>query len=78
MTWTNQADVSAYPWTHLEKITFDESFVFNKHQIFSFEICCLGKKRKSKIMGTFQKFWGWGTELSVSNLKHKHLVTWLL
>ena len=61
MTCTNQADVSAYPWTRWEKITFDQSFV-SKHQTFSFENCCLGKKRRSKVVGTFHKFWGWGTE----------------
>ena len=62
MTWTNQADVSAYPWAYLEKITFDQSLVF-KHHIFSFQNCCLGKKRRSKkVVETFQKFGGWGTE----------------
>ena len=34
-------------------------------------------------MGTFQKFWGWGTETFIllasgQSIKHKHLVTWLL
>ena len=71
MTWTNQADVSACSWTHLEKITFNQSFVF-KHQIFSFENCCLDKKRRSKVVGTFQKFWGWGAETFT-----EHLLTWL-
>ena len=61
MTWTNQTDVSSYPWTRWEKITFDQSFV-PKHQIFSFENCCLGKKGTSKVVGTFQKFLDWGTE----------------
>ena len=61
MTCTNQTDVSAYPWKRWEKITFDQSFV-SKHQTFSFENCCLGKKRRSKVVGTFHKFWGWGTE----------------
>ena len=61
MTWTNQTDVSAYPWTRWEKVTFDQGFV-SKHQIFLFENFCLGKKRRSKVVGTFKKFWGWGTE----------------
>ena len=45
----------------VKKITFDQSFV-SKHQIFSFENCCLGKKTRSKVVGTFQIFWVWGTE----------------
>ena len=53
--------VSVYPWACWEKVTFDQSFV-SKHQIFSFENCCLGKKTRSKVVGTFQKFWGWGAE----------------
>ena len=61
MTCTNQTDVSAYPWTRWEKITFNQSF-FSKTQIFSFENCCLGEKRRSKVVGTFHKFWSWGTE----------------
>ena len=48
------------PWTHLEKITFDQSFIF-KHQVFPFENCCLGgQKMKVKIVGKFHKFWGVG------------------
>ena len=31
----NQTEVSAYPWTCWEKLTFDQSFL-SKHQIFSF------------------------------------------
>ena len=62
MTWTNQADVSAYhPWTHLEKITFEQSFVF-KHYIFSFENCYLGQKRRSKGQGDILKTLSWETE----------------
>ena len=62
MTCTIQTDVSAYPWTHhWEKITFNQSFI-SKHQIFSFEKCHLGEKRRSKVVGTSKKFWGWGTE----------------
>ena len=61
MTCTNQTDVSVYPWTYYEKITFDQSFV-SKDQIFSFENCRLGKKKRSKVAGTFYEFWGWGTE----------------
>ena len=53
--------VSVYLWACWEKVTFDQSFV-SKHQIFSFENCCLGKKTRSKVVGTFQKFWGWGAE----------------
>ena len=45
---TNQKDVSDYPLTCWEKLTFNQSFV-SKHQIFSFENCCLGKKRRSKV-----------------------------
>ena len=61
MTHVNQTNVSAQPWTCWEKITFDQSFV-SKHQILSFENCILGKKRKSKVVGTFQKFRMWGAE----------------
>ena len=61
MTHVNQTNVSAQPWTCWEKITFDQSFV-SKHQILSFENCILGKKRKSKVVGTFQKFGMWGAE----------------
>ena len=49
------------PWTHWEKVTFDQSFV-SKHQIFLFENFCLGKKRRSRVVGTFKKIGGWGTE----------------
>ena len=45
MTCTNQTDVSEYPWTSWEKLTFDQTFI-SEHQIFSFENCCLGKKKK--------------------------------
>ena len=34
----------------------------SKCQFFSFENYCLGKKTRAKIVGTFKKFWGWGTE----------------
>ena len=61
VTCTNQTDVSVYPWTRSEKITFDQSFV-SKHHTFSFENCCLNEKRMSKDVETFQKFGGWGTE----------------
>ena len=62
VTWRNQADVSAYPWTRWEKITFDQSFV-SKHQIFSFEICLLGKKQGQWLWGHFKNFEvGEGTE----------------
>ena len=59
MTWTNETDVSAYPWTRCwEKKTFDQSFV-PKHEIFSFENCCLAKKEgQRQVVGTFHKFWG--------------------
>ena len=68
MTWTNQTEVSAYPWTCWEKVTFDQSFV-SKHQIFLFGNFCLDKKRRSKVVGTFKKIWGWETE--TFNVKSK-------
>ena len=61
MICTNQTVVSAYPWTHWEKLTFDQGFV-SKHQIFSFENCRLDNTRRSKVMGTFRKFLGWEVE----------------
>ena len=39
-----------------KKITFDQSFVFSKHQNFSFENCGLGKKTRSNVGGTIQIF----------------------
>ena len=60
MTHTNQTNASAQPWTCWEKITFDQGFV-SKHKILSFGNWILGKK-KSKVVGTFQKFWIWGAE----------------
>ena len=77
MTCTNQTDVSEHTWTSWEKLTFDQIFI-SEHQIFSFENCCLGKKRRSKVAQTFRKFGGWGQKPSVINLSHKHLVTLLL
>ena len=59
MTHENRTDVSAYPWTHWEKITFNQSFV-SKHQMFS--LMFSGGKRRSKVVGTFKNFWDWGTE----------------
>ena len=50
----NKADVSAYPWTCWEKLTFDQSFL-SDHKFFSFENCCLPKKRRSKVMEIFRK-----------------------
>ena len=35
----NRTQVSAYPWTCWEKLTFDRSLL-SKHQIFSFENFC--------------------------------------
>ena len=61
MTWSNQTDVSGYPWTHWQKITFDQSFV-SKHQNISFENCRLGRKTTSKVVGILQKFEGWEIE----------------
>ena len=52
-----------------------QSFI-SKYEIFSFQNCCLGEKRRSKVVKTFQKFLE--TETFLTNLKHKHLVTWLL
>ena len=49
-------------WTCWEKLTFYQNFVA-EHQIFSFENYCLGKKRRSKVVGAFKKFGGiWGAE----------------
>ena len=53
--------ISVYNWTYWEKLTFDHSFI-SKHQVFSFENCCLGKKIWSNVMGTFKHFLGWGAE----------------
>ena len=61
MTCTNQTVVSAHPWTHWEKLTFDQSFI-SKHQNFSYENCHLDNKRRSKIVGTFRKYLEWGAE----------------
>ena len=77
MTWTNQTDVSAYPWTHWEKVTFNQSFV-SKHQIFSFENFCLGKKDGQRLWGHLKCFGVGEQKSSVFNLKHKHLVIWQL
>ena len=77
MTCTNQTDVSVYPWTCYEKITFDQSFV-SKDQIFSFENCRLGKEKEGQRLWEHFINFGVGEQKpSVSNLKHKHLVTWL-
>ena len=49
------------------------------NQIFSFGNCRLGKKRRSKVVGTFRKFLEWGEQKpSVTDLEHKQLSTWLL
>ena len=45
-----------------EKLIFDQQEFVSKHQIFSFESCCLGKWRRSRIMGTFRKLGGWGAK----------------
>ena len=60
--------VSVHPWKHWEKLTFDLSFV-SKHQIFLFVNYRLGKKRRSKVMGTFRKFLEWGAETSSNQYK---------
>ena len=77
MTWANQTDVSAYPWTRWEKIIFDQNFV-SKHQIFSFSSCRLGKKEGQRLWGHFKNSEVGEQKPSVCNLKHKHLVIWLL
>ena len=51
--------VSECPCRCWENLTFYQSFVL-ECQFFLFENCCLGKKRRSKVMGTFRIFGGWG------------------
>ena len=76
----NQTEVSAYPWSCWEKLTFDQNFP-SEHQIFLFENFCLSKKRRLKVMGAFRKL-GVGQvgeqKPSVTDLKNKHLTRWLL
>ena len=59
----NKSNMFLHVPRHVGKkyITFNQSFV-SKHQTFLFENFCLGKKRWSKAVGTFKKFWDWGTE----------------
>ena len=54
----HQTDVSEYPWTWGE-INFRSKFT-SEHQIFSFENCYLGEKRRLKVEETFRKFGGGG------------------
>ena len=64
----NQTQVSAYPWTCWEKLTFDQSFL-SKHQIFSFENFCLSKKRSLKVMGHLENLWVGGGWISMEKVK---------
>ena len=40
------------------------------NQIFLFENCCLGKKRRSKVAGTFRKLLEWGAEIGAIALSY--------
>ena len=62
---TNQTVVSAHPWTHWEKLTFDQSFVSKQHQLIKFfhlRIVNKAKKEGQRSWGTFRKFLEWRAE----------------
>ena len=68
----------AHPWTHWEKLTFNQSFV-SKHQFFLLENCCIdNKKEGQKSWGHLENFWRGEQNPSVTDLGHKQLATWLL
>ena len=67
------SDVPECLWTCWEKLTLYQSFV-SEHQIFLFENCCLGKKRRSKVVGAFRKFGGWGAQTFSD--RYKSTFTW--
>ena len=82
----NETDVFVYPWLCCEKSTLDQSFL-SKHQIFSFENCCWSKEEGRKSWWHLENLvagreGGSGTweekTHSVTDLKSKHLVKWLL
>ena len=62
----------------LGEINFQLKLRLREHQIFLFENCRLGKKRRSKVVGHLENFGGRGQKPSVTDLSHKLLATWLL
>ena len=59
----------AHPWTHWEKLTFNQSLV-SKHQFFLFENCCFdNKKAVQRSWGHLEIFWSGEQKPSVTDLR---------
>ena len=66
----------AHPWTHWEKLNFNQSFV-SKHQFFLFENCCLDNKKEDQ--GSWgqhlKKFWSGEQKRNLQGPKSKTQTT---